>query len=56
MQAAKEQGFDGMIMLVSKTNPAAMALYEKNGFDQCGDAFEYGMDFYRYQITFSPTP
>jgi ribosomal protein S18 acetylase RimI-like enzyme len=39
-------------MLVSKTNNAALALYEKNGFERCGEVFRFGIDFYCYQITF----
>jgi ribosomal protein S18 acetylase RimI-like enzyme len=26
-------------MLVSKTNTAALALYDKNGFERCGEVF-----------------
>ena len=40
-------------MLVSKTNPAALALYEKNGFERRGETFMYDIDFYCYQIDFS---
>ncbi len=50
MDAARARGFDGMRFLVSKTNPAALAMYEKNGFERCGEAHEYDIDFYRYQI------
>ena len=49
---AKEQEFDGMRFLVSKTNPAALALYEKNGFERCGEVFRFDIDFYCYQIVF----
>ena len=52
MNAAKNKGFDGIRMLVSKTNPAALALYEKNGFERCGEVFMYDIDFYCYQIEF----
>ncbi len=51
--AVKEKGFDGIRMLVSKTNPAALALYHKNGFKQCGETFMYDIDFYCYQMKFS---
>jgi ribosomal protein S18 acetylase RimI-like enzyme len=54
MKAMKEKGFDGIRMLVSKTNPAALALYEKNGFEKCGEVFMYDIDFYCYQIQFGP--
>ncbi|MDR2889635.1 MAG: GNAT family N-acetyltransferase [Lachnospiraceae bacterium] len=52
MTTARHRGHDGIIMLVSKTNPAALALYESNGFTRCGEAFMYDVDFYCYQITF----
>ena len=49
---AKGKGFDGIRMLVSKTNPAALALYEKNGFDRCEEVFMFDADFYCYQMVF----
>jgi len=52
IRAAKEKGFDGMRFLVSKNNIAALALYDKNGFEKCGETFMYGLDFYCYQICF----
>lgn len=55
IHATRKKGFDGIQMLVSKTNPAALALYEKNGFERCGETFMYGTDFYCYQIKFDPT-
>lgn len=48
--AVKERGFDGVRMLVSKNNSAALALYEKNGFIRCGEAFMYEIDFYCYEL------
>jgi ribosomal protein S18 acetylase RimI-like enzyme len=52
MEAAKAKGFDGIRMLVSKTNEAALALYEKNGFERCGEVNRFDIDFYCYQIEF----
>ena len=52
IDVAKEKGFDGIRMLVSKTNPAALALYDKNGFEGCGEVFMYDIDFYCYQMLF----
>lgn len=52
IKVAKEKGYDGIRMLVSKTNSAALALYEKNGFERCGEVFKFDIDFYCYQITF----
>lgn len=53
IKTAKEKDFDGIRMLVSKNNPAALALYDKNGFEKCGEVFMYELDFYCYQITFN---
>ena len=50
--AMKEKGFDGMRFIVSKTNPAALALYDKNGFERCGEAFIFDIDWYCYQMVF----
>ena len=52
IDVAKEKGFDGIRMLVSKTNPAALVLYDKNGFERCGEAFMFDTDFYCYQMLF----
>jgi len=46
--AAIERGFDGIVMMVSKNNPPALALYEKNGFERCGEVFMFDMGFYCY--------
>jgi len=48
-EIAKSQGFDGIRILVAKTNAAALALYEKNGFERCGEVNRYDIDFYCYQ-------
>ena len=50
--AMKEQGFDGMRFIVSKTNPAALALYDKNGFERCGETFVFDIDWFCYQMMF----
>lgn len=50
INAVKARDFDGIIMLVSKTNPSALALYDKNGFKRCGETFMYGIDFYCYEL------
>jgi len=52
IKIAKEKGYDGMRFLVSKTNPAALALYDKNRFERCGETFRFDIDFYCYQIVF----
>jgi ribosomal protein S18 acetylase RimI-like enzyme len=53
IQTAKDKGFDGIRILVSKGNHAALALYEKNGFVRCGEACMFEIDFYCYQRQFS---
>jgi ribosomal protein S18 acetylase RimI-like enzyme len=52
MNAMKTKGFDGIRMLVAKTNFPALALYEKNGFKKCGEVFRFNHDFYCYEIQF----
>ena len=52
IRTAKEKGYDGMRFLVSKTNPAALAMYDRNGFERCGEIFRFDIDFYCYQIAF----
>ena len=53
INAVQEKGFDGIRMLVSETNPAALALYEKNGFVKCGEAFMFDIDFFCYEMKFN---
>ncbi len=53
--AMKKKGFDGIRMIVSKTNPSALALYDKNGFKMCGETFMFGIYFYCYQMSFNST-
>ncbi|HZK34764.1 MAG TPA: GNAT family N-acetyltransferase [Bacillota bacterium] len=50
IKTAKQKGFDGIRMLVSKCNPSALALYNKNGFKKCGEVNMHDNDFYCYQI------
>jgi ribosomal protein S18 acetylase RimI-like enzyme len=50
--AMQEKGFDGIRQIVSKTNPAALALYDKNGFERCGETFLFEHEWYCYQIVF----
>jgi ribosomal protein S18 acetylase RimI-like enzyme len=52
IKSMKEKGFDGIRILVSKTNPAALALYHKNGFEKRGEVFMFDIDFYCYQLKF----
>ena len=52
IKLVQEKGFDGIRMLVSKTNPAALALYDKNGFVKCGEVFMFDIDFFCYDMKF----
>jgi ribosomal protein S18 acetylase RimI-like enzyme len=52
INAAKSRGFDGIRMLVSRNNPSALALYNKNGFHKCGETLMYGIDFFCYEMVF----
>lgn len=53
LQDVQKRGFDGIRMLVSKTNPAALKLYGKTGFTCCGEILMYGVDFYCFELVFS---
>jgi ribosomal protein S18 acetylase RimI-like enzyme len=46
----EKRGFDGIHMLVSKTNPAALALYRKLHFHCCGEAYMFNIDFFCYEL------
>ena len=50
---AKERGADGMHFHVCTQNPAAMKMYEKVGFVNCGlGKSNYGFDYYKYEQVF----
>ena len=50
--AAKGKGYDGIRMLVNKNNHAALAMYDGNGFERCGEVYKFGSDYYCYQMEF----
>jgi ribosomal protein S18 acetylase RimI-like enzyme len=52
MEAVKAKGFDGIRILVGKTNNSALALYEKNGFERRGEVYQFNHDFFCYEISF----
>jgi len=52
MREMRRNGFDGIRLLVSQTNPAAGRLYEKNGFEKRGALFAFGHDFWCYERVF----
>lgn len=43
------KGFDGIHFLVSKTNPKAIAVYDKLGYKSCGECFAYDVDWFCYE-------
>ena len=49
---AKENGFDGIVMLVGKTSYPALGLYNKYGFEKCGETHMYGNDYYCLRMRF----
>ena len=50
---AKKRGADGMHFHVATLNIAAMKMYEKSGFKNCGmGKSNYGFDFYKYEMVF----
>lgn len=46
---ARERGFDGIALLVGRENEAAIALYEKVGFENRGEVRLYDTDWYCFQ-------
>lgn len=46
MKDAAKRGYDGILLLVSPTNPAAYRLYCKCGFRKCGECEMYDMQWY----------
>lgn len=50
---AERLGYDGIVLLVGTKNQSAMKLYEKAGFERCGETFLYETHWYCYQIVFS---
>ena len=53
ISAAKLRGADGMHFHVATLNGAAMNMYEKAGFKNCGRGkSNYGFDYYKYEMVF----
>ena len=46
---AEKLGFDGVMLLVGTENISAIALYEKSGFQNCGETFLYETHWFCYQ-------
>lgn len=49
LSEAESLGYDGIALLVGTENHPATALYEKFGFERCGETQLYGISFYCYQ-------
>jgi ribosomal protein S18 acetylase RimI-like enzyme len=52
IEDVEKRGYDGIIMLVSKTNPSAIAMYEKLKFNWCGESRMYDNDWFIYKMLF----
>ena len=52
IEDVEKQGYEGIIMLVSKTNPSAIAMYEKLNFTYCGESMMYDIDWFIYKMIF----
>ncbi len=52
LDEAKRTGYDGMRILVAKSNLPAVSLYRRIGARYRGDAFSYNIDWFCYEIVF----
>ena len=52
IEDVEKQGYEGIILLVSKTNPSAIAMYEKLNFIFCGESMMYDIDWFIYKMIF----
>lgn len=52
LEEAKRTGYDGMRILVAKTNLPAVSLYRRIGARYCGDVFSYNIDWFCYELKF----
>ena len=43
------RGFDGIHFLVSKTNPKALAVYDRLEYKKCGETIMYDINWYCYE-------
>ena len=53
IKAMADKGYDGMRFTACKNNHAALALYNKNGFEKCGEVFRFGRNNCCYQMQFN---
>jgi ribosomal protein S18 acetylase RimI-like enzyme len=52
IEDVEKQGYEGIILLVSKTNPSAITMYEKLNFIYCGESLMYDIDWFIYKMIF----
>lgn len=50
LKELRNQGFDGVRILVGTSNINAIKLYSKFGFENCGTAKRYGHEYYLYEL------
>lgn len=50
LKELKNQGFDGVRILVGIDNINAIKLYSKFGFENCGTTKRYGHEYYLYEL------
>ena len=50
---AENLGYDGVMLLVGTENHSAIRLYEKAGFQNCGETFLYETHWFCYQFKLS---
>lgn len=48
-QDVLKRGFDGIHFLVSKTNPKALAVYDRLEYKKCGETIMYDINWYCYE-------
>jgi len=53
IEAMRAKGYDGMRFTACKKNLPALALYDKNGFERCGEVFRFGRENCCYQMKFN---
>lgn len=46
---AEKLGYDGVVLLVGTENHSAISLYEKAGFERCGETYLYDTHWYCYE-------
>ena len=53
IEAMRAKGYDGMRFTACKKNLPALALYDKNGFEKCGEVFRFSRENCCYQMQFN---